>query len=114
LLGPPVIRRLLNFGGHQKIIILLLLLFLFSNIVAQDTADKTISTQADSVLPVLRAQDGKIVTIGKPISLKPLTIMDKVKIFFEAVYAKYPVWCWIWAIIAVLPIGRFLTRIFSK
>lgn len=69
---------------------------------------------ADSVLPVLRAQDGKIVTVGQPVSLKPLSTMDKVKLFFEAAYAKYPVWCWIWAIIIVLAIGRFFTRIFSK
>jgi hypothetical protein len=82
--------------------------------VAQNTADKTVPIQKDSVLPVLRLKDGKIVTIGKPVSLKPLTTADKVKIFFETVYAKYPVWYWIWAIIAVLATGRFLIRIFSK
>jgi hypothetical protein len=98
----------------KKMIPVLLLLFLFLSGAAQNASDKTDTATADSVLPVLRAQDGKIVTIGKPVSSKPMSTIDKVAYFFEAAYAKYPVWCWIWAIIIVLAIGRFFTRIFSK
>lgn len=64
---------------------------MFLNVAAQHTVDKTVPILADSVFSVLRVQDGKIVTIGKPISFKSLTAMDKGKIFFEAVYVKYPV-----------------------
>lgn len=99
---------------HQKIIPLLFLVLFFLNAAAQDTADKTALIQLDSILPVLKTQDGKIVTVGKPVSTRPLSTMDKITLFFEAAYAKYPVWCWIWAVIAILAIGRFLIRLFSK
>jgi hypothetical protein len=98
----------------KKMTPLLLLLFLFLSGAAQNASDKTDSAMADSVLPVLRAQDGKIVTIGQPVSSKPMSTMDKVTLFIKTAYAKYPVWCWIWAIIIVLTIGRFFTRLFSK
>ena len=52
---------------YKKMIKLLLLLFLFLSGSAQNASDKTDSAKADSVMPVLRAQDGKIVTIGQPV-----------------------------------------------
>lgn len=98
----------------KKMIPLLLSLFLFLSGISQNASDRTDTAKADSVLPVLKAQHGKIVTIGQPVSLKPLSTMDKVTLFFKAVYAKYPVWCWIWTIIIVLAVGRFFIRILSK
>lgn len=99
---------------YKKILPLLVLVLLFVSGLAQQPSDKTDTVKTDTAMPVLKTSDGKIVTVGQPISMKPLSTTDKIKLFFEAVYAKYPVWCWIWAVIIVLAIGRFLSRIFSK
>lgn len=92
-----------------KIVLLLTLIISFSGLVAQDTAA---TTGRDSFTTVIKMTDGKIVTVGEPVSLKPLSTTDEVKIFCSAVYEKYPLWCWIAGIFLLLTVfGAIKKRI---
>ena len=85
----------------------------FTNVSAQDSAVKKVSIKADSIKNVLKTTDGKVVTVGEPVIFKPLSTTDKIKIFFKALYAKYPVWCWICGFLLLLAFFRLIKRLFS-
>jgi hypothetical protein len=96
-----------------KIILFIFLVFAGTNLIAQDSLNMKVSVNADSVKRVLKANNGKIIKIGTPVSFRPLSTFDKIKIFFEATYTKYPVWCWFAGIFLLFSVLRLIKRILS-
>jgi uncharacterized membrane protein YdcZ (DUF606 family) len=96
-----------------KIILFIFLVLAGTNLIAQDSLNMKISVNADSVKRVLKTNNGKIIKIGNPVIFKPLSTTDKIKMFFEAVYAKYPVWCWFAGIFLLFSVLRLIKRFLS-
>jgi 5'(3')-deoxyribonucleotidase len=96
-----------------KIILFIFLVFTGTNLIAQDSLNMKVSINADSVKRVIKANNGKIIKIGNPVSFRPLSTFDKIKMFFEAAYAKYPVWCWFAGIFLLFSVLRLIKRILS-
>lgn len=86
-------------------------MFCLTGLIAQDTAEKKWVIKTDSGLTTT---DGKIVTIGEPVSVKPLTTIDKAALFFKAAYEKYPVWCWVAGFFIVLSVMQLARRLFTR
>lgn len=97
-----------------KLFMLVFLAFIFFGLQAQNRTDNTVTAKPDSFTTTIQTSDGKIVTIGEPIDVKPLTTMDKAELFIKAAYKKYPVWCWIAGAFLLFSILRLVSRLFKK